>query len=56
MIIAFNVKVLPSAAEEIKISTGVKLFTADVIYQLTEDYAEWTAAAEERKRKNGWMP
>jgi translation initiation factor 5B len=30
------------------------LFSADVIYQLTEDYAEWTAAAEERKRKE-WI-
>jgi translation initiation factor 5B len=53
VIIAFNIKVLPSASEEIK-ATGVKLFSADVIYQLTEDYAEWTAAAEERKRKE-WI-
>jgi translation initiation factor 5B len=53
VIIAFNIKVLPSAADEIK-ATGVKLFAADVIYQLTEDYAEWTAAAEERKKKE-WL-
>jgi translation initiation factor 5B len=53
VIIAFNIKVLPSASEEIK-TTGVKLFSADVIYQLTEEYAEWTAAAEERKRKE-WI-
>jgi translation initiation factor 5B len=53
VIIAFNIKVLPSASEEIK-TTGVKLFSADVIYQLTEEYAEWTAAAEERKRKK-WI-
>jgi translation initiation factor 5B len=53
VIIAFNIKILPSASEEIK-ATGVKLFSADVIYQLTEDYAEWTAAAEERKRKE-WV-
>ncbi|HSQ02018.1 MAG TPA: translation initiation factor IF-2 [Methanobacterium sp.] len=53
VIIAFNLKVLPSASEELK-ATGVKLFSADVIYQLTEDYAEWTAAAEERKRKE-WI-
>ncbi len=53
VIIAFNIKVLPSASEEIN-STGVKLFAADVIYQLTEDYAEWTAAAEERKKKE-WI-
>ncbi len=53
VIIAFNIKVLPSASEEIKI-TGVKLFSADVIYKLTEDYADWTEAAEERKRKE-WI-
>ncbi len=53
VIIAFNIKVLPSAMEEIK-ATNVKLFAADVIYQLTEEYAEWTAAAEERKRK-AWI-
>ena len=53
VIIAFNIKILPSASEEIK-ATGVKLFSADVIYQLTEDYAEWTAAAEERKKKE-WI-
>ena len=53
VIIAFNIKILPSASEEIKI-TGVKLFSADVIYQLTEDYADWTEAAEERKRKK-WI-
>lgn len=53
VIIAFNIKILPSASEEIK-ATGVKLFSANVIYQLTEDYAEWTAAAEERKKKE-WI-
>lgn len=53
VIIAFNIKILPSASEEIK-ATGVKLFASDVIYQLTEDYAEWTAEAEERKRKE-WI-
>ena len=53
VIIAFNIKVLPSASEEIK-TTGVKLFSADVIYQLTEEYSDWTEAAEERKRKE-WI-
>jgi len=53
IILAFNIKILPSASEEIK-ATGVKLFAADVIYQLTEDYAEWTAAAKERKKKE-WI-
>jgi translation initiation factor 5B len=50
VIIAFNIKVLPSAAAEINTSQ-VKLFSADVIYQLTEDYSQWLEAAEERKRK-----
>ncbi len=53
VIIAFNVKVLPSAAEELK-SSQVKLFSADVIYKLTEDYEEWLKAAEERKREQ-WL-
>jgi translation initiation factor 5B len=50
VIIAFNVKILPSAAEEVKI-TDLKIFSADVIYQLTEDYHEWIQAAEERRKK-----
>ena len=50
VIIAFNVKILPSAAEEIK-NTDLKIFQANVIYQLTEDYQEWIQAAEERKKK-----
>lgn len=53
VIIAFNNKVLPSAVNEINAS-GVKLFAADVIYKLTEDYAEWIKAAEERKKKE-WI-
>ena len=53
VILAFNVKVLPSAAEEIK-NSNVKLFSANVIYKLTEDYDEWLKAAEERRRKK-WL-
>ncbi|HOI70682.1 MAG TPA: translation initiation factor IF-2 [Methanobacterium sp.] len=53
VVIAFNVKVLPSAAEELK-SSELKLFSADVIYQLTEDYEEWLKAAEERKQEE-WL-
>ncbi|MGZ7046748.1 MAG: translation initiation factor IF-2 [Methanobacterium sp.] len=49
-IIAFNVKVLPTATEEIKASK-IKLFSANVIYQLTEEYKEWIEAAEEEKKK-----
>lgn len=50
VIVAFNVKILPSAAEEIKAS-DIKLFSANVIYQLTEDYQEWIDEAEEKKKK-----
>lgn len=50
VIIAFNVKVLPSAGEEMK-NSEVKIFKADVIYKLTEDYEEWLKAEEERKRE-----
>ena len=53
VIIAFNVKILPSALEEINASK-LKLFSANVIYKLTEDYQEWVKAAEERKRKE-WL-
>ncbi len=53
VIIAFNVKILPSASEEINTS-GLKLFSANVIYKLTEEYQEWVKAAEERKRKD-WL-
>jgi translation initiation factor 5B len=53
VIIAFNVKVLPSAAEELK-NSEIKLFLGNVIYQITEDYQEWIRAAEEKKKKE-WM-
>ncbi|HNS25392.1 MAG TPA: translation initiation factor IF-2, partial [Methanobacteriaceae archaeon] len=53
VIIAFNVKILPSATGELK-NREVKLFSADVIYQLTEEYQEWLDAAEKR-RKEEWL-
>jgi translation initiation factor 5B len=53
VIVAFNVKVLPSAAEEIKAS-DIKLFSSNVIYQLIEDYHDWIKAAEE-KQKKAWL-
>lgn len=53
VIIAFNVKVLPSASEELR-NSEVKLFSTDVIYTLTEDYQEWLKSAEERKRQK-WL-
>lgn len=51
VIVAFNVKILPSAVPEIKASE-LKLFSANVIYQLTEDYQEWIDAAKEEKKKS----
>ncbi len=50
VIVAFNVKILPSAASEIKAS-DIKLFSANVIYKLTEDYQDWIDAVEEKKKK-----
>lgn len=53
VILAFNVKILPSAAEEIK-NSNLKVFSANVIYKLTEDYEEWLKAAQESKKKK-WI-
>lgn len=53
VIIAFNVKMLPSAAEELK-NSEIKLFSGNVIYQITEDYHEWIRESEE-KRKKEWL-
>jgi translation initiation factor 5B len=50
VLIAFNVKILPTAQAEID-NKELKTFSADVIYQLTEEYQEWLDAAEERKKK-----
>ncbi len=50
VIVAFNVKILPTATTEIKAS-DIKLFSANVIYKLTEDYKEWIDDAEEKKKK-----
>ncbi|MDI9624629.1 MAG: translation initiation factor IF-2 [Methanothermobacter sp.] len=53
VIIAFNVKVLPSAMEEIKASK-IKLFQGNVIYKLMEEYEDWMEEIKE-KRKKKWM-
>jgi translation initiation factor 5B len=53
VIIAFNVKILPSAAEELK-SSQIKVFSGNVIYQITEDYQAWIKSIEE-KRKKEWL-
>lgn len=51
VILAFNVKILPDAEEEIA-RTGVKVFSNNIIYRLLEDYEEWVKKekAEERLR------
>nr|4V8Z_CV Chain CV, EUKARYOTIC TRANSLATION INITIATION FACTOR 5B, PROBABLE TRANSLATION INITIATION FACTOR IF-2 [synthetic construct] len=52
-IIAFNVKVIPSAAQELK-NSDIKLFQGNVIYRLMEEYEEWVRGIEEEKKKK-WM-
>ncbi|MDP1552530.1 MAG: translation initiation factor IF-2 [Methanobacteriaceae archaeon] len=53
VIIAFNVKILPSAAEQLK-KSDIKLFDGNVIYQITEDHQAWVKSIEE-KRKKEWL-
>jgi len=48
-ILAFNVKVLPEAEEEI-ISKNIKLFKDNVIYKLIDDYLTWVKNIEEEKK------
>lgn len=50
VIIAFNVKVHPQALEDLN-SSELKLFSGDVIYQITEEYQEWVEDINEAKRK-----
>jgi translation initiation factor 5B len=53
VIIAFNVKILPSAAEQLK-KSDIKVFDGNVIYQITEDHQAWVKSIEE-KRKKEWL-
>jgi translation initiation factor 5B len=53
VIVAFNVKVLPSAAEQLA-NTNIKLFEGNVIYQITEEYLDWVKLLEEEKKKQ-WL-
>ncbi|MCL2157263.1 MAG: translation initiation factor IF-2 [Methanobrevibacter sp.] len=50
VIIAFNVKVHPHAEEELT-SSNIKLFSGNVIYQITEDYEKWVKEKEEEQKK-----
>jgi len=53
VIIAFNVKVHPAAQEELS-NSNIKLFSGNVIYQITEEYEEWIKQKEEEQRKS-WL-
>lgn len=51
VILAFNVKPLPEAEEEIK-SRGIPVFSSNVIYRVFEEYQRWVEELrEEEKRK-----
>lgn len=53
VIIAFNVKVHPSAQEELD-NSNIKLFSGNVIYQITEEYEGWIKEKEKEQRKK-WL-
>jgi translation initiation factor 5B len=53
VIIAFNVKVHSKAEEELN-SSDVKLFSGNVIYQITEEYEAWIKKREEDQKKQ-WL-
>ncbi len=50
VIIAFNVKTLPEAAELAR-REGVKIFSHSVIYKLMEDYVGWLKKLKEEERQ-----
>jgi translation initiation factor 5B len=52
VILAFNVKVHSKAIKDLK-ESNVKIFSSNVIYQITEDYEAWLKELEE-KQKNQW--
>ena len=49
-IIAFNVDVHSNAEDDLA-NADIKLFKGDVIYQIIEDYQEWTEEIERAKKK-----
>jgi len=53
VIIAFNVKVLPTAQEELD-NSEIKLFSGNVIYQITEEYDFWIKEKEKEQRQK-WL-
>ncbi len=53
VIIAFNVKVHPTAQEELD-NSEIKLFSGNVIYQITEEYDVWIKEKEKEQRQK-WL-
>lgn len=53
VIIAFNVKVHPTAQEEL-VNSEIKLFSGNVIYQITEEYDLWIKNKEKEQRQK-WL-
>jgi len=47
-VLAFNVKVLPDAAEEVR-NRGVQVFQANIIYHLIENYTTWMRSEQEAR-------
>lgn len=50
VILAFNVKIMPEAEEEI-LSKKIKVIKENVIYKLVEEYMEWSKKLKEEERK-----
>ncbi len=50
VILAFNVKVLPEAAEEAK-KYNIKIFTNNVIYRLLEEFEQWLREMKEAEKR-----
>jgi len=50
VILAFNVKPLPEAEEEVK-SRGIPLFSSNVIYRVFEDYQRWVEELREEEKR-----
>jgi translation initiation factor 5B len=48
-IVAFNVKVLPDAQEELEVN-NIELFQSDIIYTLLDDYQRWRLEIQKKLR------
>ncbi|MGL6298887.1 MAG: translation initiation factor IF-2 [Methanobacteriaceae archaeon] len=50
VIIAFNVKIHPKAETELQ-NSNIKVFSGNVVYQITEEYQEWIDKTKESQKK-----